>query len=467
MTHHEDDMSMVAAEAGKLNRSLILENQSGNDMEIFWINHSTDEAHLIVSVLSAKKKAPIETFVGHTFEIRAIPDAETGTCTSQDNTCAVRRFTVGEDSHPVVTVNEDMEIDIQNVVAYEVTKQTSKGVKEEAPENSQMHVCQEKAKDAIRSSPLEAEKALDELVNCAMWNVTKTLAEKSEEVSFHAHRRMMVASSLENFTCADQELPTSTPLEIRPWVQPSSSKNKNTKNDVVERDVHVLLDRQASKVHLIKNFVSEEECEAMERAAKPILHRATVADGKGGSQFSPSRKAMQAGIKVRWNKEADGEHIATLSRRVYDYVNHVLGLNITEHGQEDLMSIQYFGREDDEEPDRYMPHCDGECHGEPHKYGTRMATTVMYCKVPLKGGATNFRNSGLHIVPEMGSATFFSYIDPDTRIMDRQFTEHSGCPVLVGEKKIVTQWIRLGVDNENPWDSFNTLGVKKSEEDDD
>lgn len=44
------------------------------------------------------------------------------------------------------------------------------------------------------------------------------------------------------------------------------------------------------------------------------------------------------------------------------------------------------------------------------------------------------------------------------------FTEHSGCPVYEGEKKIVTQWIRLGVDDENPWDSLNTLGVKKGEE---
>lgn len=44
--------------------------------------------------------------------------------------------------------------------------------------------------------------------------------------------------------------------------------------------------------------------------------------------------------------------------------------------------------------------------------------------------------------------------------MDTGFTEHSGCPVFEGEKKIVTQWIRLGVDEENTWDSFNTLGVK-------
>jgi hypothetical protein len=63
----------------------------------------------------------------------------------------------------------------------------------------------------------------------------------------------------------------------------------------------------------------------------------------------------------------------------------------------------------------------------------------------------------------MGSAVYFSYIDPATLVTDNGFTEHSGCPVLKGEKKIVTQWIRRGVDDANPWDSFNTLGIKKSE----
>lgn len=47
--------------------------------------------------------------------------------------------------------------------------------------------------------------------------------------------------------------------------------------------------------------------------------------------------------------------------------------------------------------------------------------------------------------------------------MDSGFTEHSGCPVYEGDKKIVTQWIRYGVDDENPWDSFNTLGIKISD----
>ena len=220
---------------------------------------------------------------------------------------------------------------------------------------------------------------------------------------------------------------------------------------------------------------------------------------QGGSRLSENRKAMQAGIKVPWDQEEAGNAIARLSRRVYDYANSVLGLDIEEHGQEDLMSIQYKGRGfNDSEPDvsecrdimsvskscesdcqrfmltctpfhsaaftqRYTPHCDGDCTGLPHKSGSRMATVVMYCTVADRGGHTNFRNSGVHVKPKSGDAIFFSYIDPVTKMMDSGFTEHSGCPVYEGDKKIVTQWIRLGVDTENPWDSFNTLGIKLSE----
>ena len=58
-----------------------------------------------------------------------------------------------------------------------------------------------------------------------------------------------------------------------------------------------------------------------------------------------------------WEKEEAGDLIARLSRRVYDYTNHVLPMfEIEEAGQEDIMSIQYFGRgKEDEAPDRYRP----------------------------------------------------------------------------------------------------------------
>lgn len=71
-------------------------------------------------------------------------------------------------------------------------------------------------------------------------------------------------------------------------------------------------------------------------------------------------------------------------------------------GQEDLMSIQYFGQGiDDPTPDRYTPHCDGQCDGLPFKNGGRVATMVMYCDVPEVGGGTNFQNSGVFVKPSV------------------------------------------------------------------
>lgn len=234
-------------------------------------------------------------------------------------------------------------------------------------------LCQDKAKariDAAEGKKGELIGVMDDLASCIEEGVAATLSRSNEEIAFQSQIRKGMAEKMENYTCADLTMETSEPVESTLW---RGSK------DAKPRQVKVMLDRPASKIHVVENFISAEECLAMEEAAKPKLHRATVADGKGGSHFSEHRKAKQAGIAVPWSKEADGDHIAILSRRVYDYSEYVLGLGITEHGQEDLMSIQYFGRgENDTAPDRYMPHCDGDCTGLPHKDGQRMATVVMY-----------------------------------------------------------------------------------------
>ena len=302
--------------------------------------------------------------------------------------------------------------------------------------------CKSTAKKQLAADPQSASEILESLSACVQKGIADEIEKANEEIAFQAEVRKDMAAMVENYTCADVTMNTTEAKRTERWGG---------------REVNIMIDRPASKVHTIQNFLTAEECKAVEEAAAPILHDATVADGSGGSKLSDSRKAKQAGIKVHWDKEEDGDLIAKLSRRVYDYVNHVLPFDIKENGQEDLMSIQYFGRgPDDETPDRYMPHCDGDCTGLDFKPGNRMATIVMYCDVPEVGGATRFRNSNIHINPKQYAATFFSYIDPVTMKMDSGFTEHSGCPVIEGEKKIVTQWVRLGVDDENPWNSFNT-----------
>lgn len=85
----------------------------------------------------------------------------------------------------------------------------------------------------------------------------------------------------------------------------------------------------------------------------------------------------------------------------------------------------------------------------------------MYCDVPELGGATNFQHANVYVKPKAGAAAFFSYLNPATMKSEEGFTTHSGCPVLLGTKRISVQWMRIGVSSDEPWDSFDTNTISK------
>lgn len=444
-------------------REIGIVNVSGSNVEIYWTNPLNKQLHLTspAPFLEHGDAFELGSYVGHSFMVKELP-SKLGNCINGDDPddpkkCGRAYFKVSDGANKntfqAFHIAERLEILIKDTTTIESfhTEDIASGTLTDCEAIALQTI--QSTKDHDPSSMIKA------MTKCVEEAVADKMIRASEEIKFQAQLRGDLAEKLENYTCADYDLPSSTPVRTEEWHHHASDH---------ARKVDVLHDRSSSKIHVVQNFISEEECAAMEKAAFHKLHHATVADGKGGSELSPHRKAMQAGIRIPWSEEEDGNLLTKISRRVYDYNNHVLNLNIDEHGQEDLMSIQYKGRGiKDKEPDRYMPHCDGECTGAPHRPGQRMATVVMYCTVPEVGGATNFRKSGLHVVPEVGSASYFAYTDPDSFVMDDHWTEHSGCPVIEGEKKIVTQWIRYGVDEKNPWDSFNTLGIKYSDLKDD
>jgi hypothetical protein len=191
----------------------------------------------------------------------------------------------------------------------------------------------------------EAASTITEYTSCMESNLTHELLKSFEELEFQFEAlEQGFVWEFEEYTCADSDLPTSSPIRNETWTN---------KGNIYE--VGILHDRPRSQIHILSDFITEEECRAIEEASAADLHVAVVADGKGGSEYTADRKAMQAGIVVPWDKEKDGNPIATLSRRVFDYVNHVSGLGIRENGQEEIMSIQYTGRGlNDTEPDRYV-----------------------------------------------------------------------------------------------------------------
>jgi hypothetical protein len=354
-------LAMAAAASRNTERKISLQNESGGSVSVSWINPDNGK-HVLMSSPDVMPGAdfPLNSFVGHTFGVEELPGTD-GLCRkAPDQVCRSSTFVVSENDQQFVRVTAEMQaVFVDNKLK---ARQDAAAL---------VASCQEAAQQAMASSPDAVDQTMLDLVSCVQGGVATRLEEVNEEIAFQASVRKGIAEKLENYTCVDGNLDSSPDVETLPW-----------SHDGLKRLVHVKHSRPTSRIHVIENFISPDECKAMEDKAAVTLHRATVADGRGGSKLSENRKALQAGIKVPWDKEAEGHPIAKLSRRVYDYTNHVLGLNIDEFGQEDLMSIQYVGRgRNDEEPDRYTPHCDGECTGQPHKAGTRMATVVIYCTV--------------------------------------------------------------------------------------
>jgi hypothetical protein len=268
---------------------------------------------------------------------REVPAVD-GKCKAEDGKCRSTTFQVSPNDEQMIHITEDFRVDF--VDSRIKAQRTANDLLEECKADAKRRAsevltntsnAEATGNDAAGAGSAEdaAQALLDDLVKCVEGGVAGTLERLNEEIAFQSSVRTGIAEKLENYTCLDSTLNTTDDIYTTTW------HYKGTKHVV-----HVKHERPASRIHVVEGFIGEEECAAMEKAAEKSLHRATVADGKGGSRLSEHRKAMQAGIVVPWDKEAAGDPIARLSRRVYDYTNHVLGLDIKEHGQEDLMSIQ-------------------------------------------------------------------------------------------------------------------------------
>jgi hypothetical protein len=283
--------------------------------------------------------------------------------------------------------------------------------------------------------------------------VVESVLKETAKAEKALSRATLISDRLRNYTCEDPALETSAPLSSYALEVPAVGRT-TSRGDQAMRKVRVdqMYDTDHAKIWIAHDFVTDEECDHLMRHGGPRLARATVAGEDGTSVVSESRKAQQANYNI--NKEfAASDPLYPLYERVFQATNHHTKYNLTMDGQEDFTIIQY------NVADQYTPHCDGSCDGTEHVKTGRVASCVMYCKVAESGGGTTFTNADVFVKPTKGMATFFSYKDIKTGLMDDGDTQHSGCPVLEGEKWITTVWMRDGVDKQNNWALFDPSGV--------
>ena len=146
--------------------------------------------------------------------------------------------------------------------------------------------------------------------------------------------------------------------------------------------------RETPPVYLVREFLTEAECEAMRSRTLPAMGPSVVV----GGGVSSWRRSYSVNMEPDYDDEADV--VTGLARRQFAFAREVSGYSDVEEnaGQEPVNAVYY------KEPgDHYGAHCDGECTGGRYQKGHRVATSLVYCTVADEGGATLFTRSGLKV----------------------------------------------------------------------
>jgi hypothetical protein len=88
--------------SSEINCRVSIVNHSGVNFEVYWVHPITREEILLtppnVGVRNGASE-PFDSFVGHEFEIREMPAAETGECRNENSVCHSANFIVSESGH--------------------------------------------------------------------------------------------------------------------------------------------------------------------------------------------------------------------------------------------------------------------------------------------------------------------------------------------------------------------------------
>jgi prolyl 4-hydroxylase len=188
---------------------------------------------------------------------------------------------------------------------------------------------------------------------------------------------------------------------------------------------------QRPQVYVIRDFLSEAECDYLIDYARPHLAPSMVANGKTAKYEIHAGRTSQS---MRCPDHHGDPIIFEIENRIAQ------ATSIPPSYGENIQILNYtVGAE-------YKPHHD---YFDPstsagavfcQRGGQRKASFIMYLNTPERGGKTVFPLRKLSIKPIKGDALFFYNVDSLGQV--DPWSLHAGAPVLAGEKWIATRWLR-------------------------
>lgn len=203
-------------------------------------------------------------------------------------------------------------------------------------------------------------------------------------------------------------------------------------NDVVidGQRIGLALRVEQPQVTLLDNVFSAAECDQLMALAQPRLRPSTIVDPLTGRDTVSAARSSE-GMFFRLNETP---LVARLDARLSNLMNLPL-----ENG-EGLQVLRYRGGE------QSVPHFDFLMANNAAnvaslaRSGQRVSTLIIYLNDVRDGGQTIFPESGLAVTPRQGGGLYFEYCNGAGQLDPQSL--HAALPVLVGEKWIVTKWMR-------------------------
>lgn len=299
-----------------------------------------------------------------------------------------------------------------------------------------------KAKESLKGCTpdrsLPAAEQFETLTACLERQVNSTLEETQEEINFQSKTRQDMGELLVNYACHDTSLNTTVTVHNRTWTY--SPTKAGTKTKRARRSVHrmkTLFDSDRSSVQLVENFITQEECNAIQEAA-------VASDDNADKLLLPaSAKVSSAGVQSVLDK------IQHLIRSSLD-----IEVDYSSRSDKDpLLEVYTQQRSVDSEQQCTTESAEsGSCAAnDKHEAGEMIvteieddvaATLMIFCGTSkAKGGAIHFPRTGVHVNPAEaeGEALLMIYMDSTTGERDQNafISEYVACPIKEGSSQIV------------------------------
>ncbi|KAH8311401.1 hypothetical protein KR044_006108 [Drosophila immigrans] len=178
---------------------------------------------------------------------------------------------------------------------------------------------------------------------------------------------------------------------------------------------------------LYHDVISPREISELQSMAVPSLKRATV------FQYATGRNSV---VKTRTSKVSwFPDRFSNLTQRLNRRVTDMTGFNLTGSEMLQVMNYGLGGHYD-----KHFDYFNSSSATELTKLnGDRIATVLFYLTDVEQGGATVFPNIQKAVFPTKGAAIIWYNLKHDGEGDTR--TLHAACPVIVGSKWVMTQWI--------------------------